>query len=281
MFLYVSREYTSPHKPSLFVLILNFGILFIISVFMLLCICIFTLILYLGELLERLSIKKWPETERPREKLFMLGPDKLSDCELLAILLQTGFKHGNNSISAIDLAKEILIEFKELKGLINALPSELLNQKGIGQAKASKLVASFELGRRAAALKNGNRTSFRCSEDVASYYIPILRDLKKEQFRVLLLDTKNKIIKDELISQGSLTTSPIHPREVINPAIRGSAASVIFLHNHPSGDPEPSMDDIEVTKRLCNSFNIVGISVLDHIIVGYDGYFSFKQKQMI
>ncbi|MCJ7665484.1 MAG: hypothetical protein MUO59_01955, partial [Actinobacteria bacterium] len=100
-------------------------------------------------------------------------------------------------------------------------------------------------------------------------------------FRVLLLDIKNKIIKEELISQGSLTSSVVHPREVLDPAIRGSAASVIFLHNHPSGDPEPSMDDIEITQRLCKSFDIVGINVLDHIIVGYAGYFSFKQKQMI
>lgn len=227
------------------------------------------------------AINKWPITERPREKLFMSGPDKLSNCELLAILLQTGFRYEGNSISAVDLANEILIEFQELKGLINVLPSELLNLRGIGKAKAAKLVAAFELGRRAAALKNGNCRSFKCSEEVASYYIPILKDLKKEQFRILLLDTKNKIIKDELISQGSLTTSPIHPREVINPAIRGSAASVIFLHNHPSGDPEPSMDDIEVTRRLCKSFDIVGINVLDHIIVGHEGYFSFKQKQMI
>jgi len=231
--------------------------------------------------MKKSAINKWPITERPREKLFMSGPDKLSDCELLAILLQTGFKYGGNSISALDLAKELLIEFNELKGLINTFPSELLDLKGIGKAKAAKLVAAFELGRRAAALKNGNCKSFRCSEEVASYYIPILKDLKKEQFRVLLLDTKNKIIKDELISQGSLTSSPVHPREVINPAIRGSAASVIFLHNHPSGDPEPSMDDIEVTRRLCNSFDIVGIQVLDHIIVGCEGYFSFKQKQMI
>jgi len=231
--------------------------------------------------MKKSSIKKWPEAERPREKLFMLGPDKLSDCELLAILLQTGFRNEGNSISAMDLAKEILIEFQELKGLINVLPSELLNLKGIGKAKAAKLVAAFELGRRAAALKNGNCRSFRCSEEVASYYVPILKDLKKEQFRVLLLDRKNKIMKDELISQGSLTSSLVHPREVINPAIRESAASVIFLHNHPSGDPAPSLDDIEVTRRLCKSFDIVGINVLDHIIVGCEGYFSFKQKHMI
>lgn len=239
------------------------------------------LINYFQDFMKKYAINKWPITERPREKLFMSGPDKLSDCELLAILLQTGHKYKGNSFSAVDLAKEILIEFKELKGITNLLPSELLDIKGIGKAKAAKLVAAFELGRRAAALKNGNCKSFRCSEEVASYYIPILKDLRKEQFRVLMLDTKNKIIKEELISQGSLNSSPVHPREVINPAIRSSAASVIFLHNHPSGDPKPSLDDIEVTRRLCKSFKIVGINVLDHIIVGCEGYFSFKQKQMI
>jgi len=142
--------------------------------------------------LERTSIKKWPETERPREKLFMTGPEKLSDCELLAILLQMGFEHNGNSVSAIDLAKEILIKFNDLKGLIKILPSELQCIRGIGKAKAAKLVAALELGRRAAAVKNGNCKSYRCSEEVASYYIPILKDLKKEQFRVLLLDRKNR-----------------------------------------------------------------------------------------
>ena len=231
--------------------------------------------------MKKSSIKKWPIAERPREKLFMSGPDKLSNCELLAILLQTGFKYKGSSFSAVDLAKEILIEFKDLKGLMSTLPAEFLSFNGIGNAKAAKLVAALELGKRAVSEKNGNCTSFRCSEEVASYYIPLLKDLKKEQFRVLLLDVKNKIIREELISQGSLNSSLIHPREVLNPAIRGSAASVIFLHNHPSGDPEPSLDDIEITRRLCKSFDIVGINVLDHIIVGYEGYFSFKQKQMI
>ncbi len=231
--------------------------------------------------MKKSAINKWPIAERPREKLFMLGPDKLSNCELLAILLQTGHKNNGNSFSAVDLAKEILIELNDLKGLMDALPSELLNFNGIGKAKASKLTAAFELGRRSSAEKNLRSNSFKCSEDVASYYMPLLKDLKKEQFRVILLNAKNRIIKEELISQGSLTSSIVHPREVINPAIRSSAASVIFLHNHPSGDPEPSLDDIEITRRLCKSFDIVGINVLDHIIVGQGGYFSFKQKQMI
>jgi DNA repair protein RadC len=231
--------------------------------------------------MKKSAINKWPLNERPREKLLNLGAEKLSNCELLAILLQTGQSSGESTFSAVDLAQEILIKYKDLKGLLNTIPSELMCLKGIGKAKASKLAAALELGKRSNAEKNGQNNSFKCSEDVASYYTPLLRDLKKEQFRVILLDIKNKIIREELISQGSLNSSIVHPREVINPAIRNSAASVIFIHNHPSGDPEPSIDDIEITKRLRKSFDIVGIKILDHIIIGYRSFYSFKQKQMI
>lgn len=181
----------------------------------------------------------------------------------------------------MDLARDIFLKHKSLNELFNVSATELTEIKGIGVAKASQIMAAIELGRRAVSEKNGNNVSFRCSEEVANYYIPLLKDLKKEQFRVLLLDIKNKVIKEVLISEGSLTTSIVHPREVIKPAIKDSAASVIFIHNHPSGDPEPSVDDIEITERLCKSFTILGINVLDHIIVAESGYFSFKQKQMI
>jgi len=231
--------------------------------------------------MKKYAINKWPPGERPREKLLEMGADKLSDCELLAVLLQTGLKTREDSFSAVDLAKEILIRGKDLKGLMNTLPAEFMDINGIGKAKAAKLAAAFELGKRTAALKNLDNNSFTCSEEVACYYIPILRDLKKEQFRLVLLDSKNRTIKEELISQGSLTSSIVHPREVINPAIRNSAASVIFIHNHPSGNPEPSLDDIEITRRLKKSFDIVGIKVLDHIIIGYQDYFSFRQKQLL
>ncbi len=231
--------------------------------------------------MKRSAINKWPLGERPREKLLSLGADRLSTCELLAILLQTGQGSRGSTFSAVDLAQEILIKYGDLKGLAGTIPSELMDFKGIGKAKASKLAAALELGKRSNAEANGQNSSFRCSEEVASYYTPLLRDLKKEQFRLILLDMKNRMIKEELISQGSLNSSIVHPREVINPAIRNSAASVIFIHNHPSGDPEPSLDDIQITQRLCKSFKIVGINVLDHIIIGYRDYFSFKQKQML
>ncbi|MEA2016494.1 MAG: DNA repair protein RadC [Actinomycetota bacterium] len=229
----------------------------------------------------RTSIKNWPELERPREKLVKKSAEYLSDCELLAIILRTGIGNSKKRISALDLAKKLLSRYGSLKSILDLSLSEFLSIKGIGKAKAAQVIAAFELGRRAISEKNGNNVSFRCSEEVANYYIPLLKDLKKEQFRVLLLDIKNKVIKEVLISMGSLTSSIVHPREVIKPAIKSSAASVIFLHNHPSGDPEPSIDDIEITGRLCKSFAILGINVLDHIIVAESGYFSFKQKQMI
>jgi DNA repair protein RadC len=230
---------------------------------------------------EYLPIKKWPEDERPREKLLKHGSETLTNCELLAIMLRTGTGNNRSSRSALDLAKALLSKFKSLRGLLNASDSELIGIKGIGKAKSAQVMAALELGRRAVSEKNGNNISFRCSEEVANYYIPLLKDLKREQFRVLLLDVKNRVIKEVLISQGSLTSSIVHPREVIKPAVKESAASVIFIHNHPSGDPEPSVDDMEITDRLCKSCKIMGIGVLDHIIVAEGGYFSFKQKKLI
>ncbi|MBU4482807.1 MAG: DNA repair protein RadC [Actinobacteria bacterium] len=226
-------------------------------------------------------MNKWPELERPREKLIKKGPEYLSDCELLAIILRTGVGNSKEKFSALDLAKKILTEYSSLKNLMDLSLPEFLKINGIGRAKTAQVMAALELGKRAISEKNGNNKSFRCSEEVANYYIPLLKDLKKEQFIVLLLDIKNKIIKEVLISMGSLTSSIVHPREVIKPIIKESAASVIFIHNHPSGDPEPSSDDIEITNRLCKSCSIMGISVLDHIIVAEGGYFSFKQKQLI
>jgi len=157
--------------------------------------------------LYRTSIKNWPEAERPREKLIKKGPEYLSDCELLAIILRTGMRSSKERISALDLAKKILIEYSSLKNILDLSLPEFLKINGIGRAKASQIIAALELGRRAVSEKNGNNLSFRCSEEVANYYIPLLKDLKKEQFRVLLLDVKNKVIKEVLISQGSLTSS--------------------------------------------------------------------------
>jgi len=153
------------------------------------------------------SIKNWPELERPREKLIKRGPEYLSDGELLAIILRTGIGNSKERISALDLAKKMLAEYSSLRNLMDLSLPEFLKISGIGIAKATQVIAALELGKRAISEKNGNNISFRCSEEVANYYISLLKDLKKEQFRVLLLDIKNKIIKEVLISQGSLTSS--------------------------------------------------------------------------
>ena len=231
--------------------------------------------------MDKLPIKNWPEEERPREKLVKLGKENLTSCELLAIIIGTGCMKDNQSYSALDLASSLVSKYKNLKSMLDLSITEISEIKGIGIVKAVQILAAIELGKRAVSEKNGNYTSFRCSEEVANYYIPLMKDLKKEQFRVIMLNIKNKIIKEILISQGSLTSSIVHPREVICPAIRESAASLIFIHNHPSGDPEPSIDDIEITRRLCKSCSIIGINVLDHLIIAENGYFSFKQKDML
>jgi DNA repair protein RadC len=231
--------------------------------------------------MDNIPIKEWPENERPREKLSKFGSEYLTNAELLAIVIRTGFRGGDVSHSAVDLAKNIILQYKTLNSLLDVSINELAMLEGIGEIKAIQILASLELGRRAISEKNGNNVSFRCSEEVANYYIPLMKDLKKEQFRIVLLNIKNKIMKEILISQGSLTSSIVHPREVLKNAIKESAASIIFIHNHPSGDPEPSIDDIEITNRLCKSCSIIGINVLDHIIVGEGGYFSFKQKDML
>ena len=155
----------------------------------------------------RTSIKNWPELERPREKLIKKGPEYLSDCELLAIILRTGIGNSREKFSALDLAKKVLAKYSSLRSLLNLSVPEFLEIGGIGMAKAAQVMVALELGRRAISEKSGNNISFRCSEEVANYYIPLLKDLKKEQFRVLLLDVKTRVTKEVLVSQGSLTSS--------------------------------------------------------------------------
>jgi DNA repair protein RadC len=219
------------------------------------------------------SIRKWPEGERPRERLLKHGADNLSDAHLLAIILRT----GGGGKSAIDLAIEMLNAFGGLKGMENASPGEIAVFKGIGSAKVAQLKASFELGRR---ILDGPRTKgpvFSSGHDVYLYYRR-LRDLKKEVFHCALLDAKNRMFRDCRISEGTLTNSLIHPREAFRDAIRESAAAVIFVHNHPSGDPSPSREDMSITERLVDAGEIVGIRVLDHVIVGEERYASMMEK---
>ena len=198
--------------------------------------------------------------QRPREKL--KAGNNLSDAELIALILSNGTKGEN----VIDLSNRLISTFGLSK--LNSLSvNELIKIKGIGLAKASKLVASFELSKRINCGKLSNK-KIRKPSDIASYYISKLKDLKKEHFIAVFLDSKNKIIKDEIISIGTLNSSVIHPREVFKEAIKNSANSIILIHNHPSGDIEPSPEDLQVNKTLMDVGDLVGIKVLDHLIIG-------------
>jgi DNA repair protein RadC len=224
------------------------------------------------QLMGHRSINKWPEEERPRERLLKYGADNLSEAQLLAIILRT----GGGGKSAIDLALDILNAFGDLSGIANASSGEFTSFKGIGGAKVAQIKASFEIGRRLCEEPRGKGPVFSAGRDVYLYY-QSLKNLKKEVFRCALLDAKNRMFRDCRVSEGTLTQSLIHPREAFRDAIKDSAASVIFVHNHPSGDPSPSREDIGITERLVHAGEIIGIKVLDHIIIGDGKYTSMME----
>ena len=222
------------------------------------------------------SVKHWPEDERPRERLIAHGPAALSEAQLLAIIIRNG-RLGRTSV---DLGRDLLDSFGSLAGIEKAAIKEICKVKGIGPAKAAEIKAAIELGRRYQKPSLAG-ASFCSSQDVAAYYRPRMKDLKQETFRCALLDTKNRIIREEVVSIGSLSTSIVHPRDTFKSAVRESAAAVIFTHNHPSGDVKPSQEDILLTKRLVQAGEVLGIQVLDHIIIGDNSHFSFKDHGMI
>lgn len=218
-------------------------------------------------------IKSWPEADRPRERLLSQGPEPLSDAELLALILRTG--NASNGTTAVDQARSLMTRFGDLRSLAAATTSELCEQSGIGPAKAAEIQALFELAKRFACSKIKSGTRLSSSQEVFEHFHERLRNRKKEVFISLLLDSKNRLMREIQVSEGSLNASIVHPREVFAPVIRESAAAVLFVHNHPSGDPEPSTEDIELTKRLREAGQIMGVRVLDHIIVGNGRYISF------
>ena len=220
-----------------------------------------------------LKIKDIPKIERPREKMEKYGPEKLSDAELLAILLRTGTKELN----VIDLAKSILRKFKNEK-ISETEIEELEKIHGLGKAKACEIMACFELGRRK--LK-GKQTSILLSAKDVWDRMADIRISKKEHFVVFYLDSRNQEIEREIISMGTLNESLVHPREVFESAIIHKTASIIIAHNHPSGDLEPSDADLEITKRLVNAGKILGIKVVDHVIVTKNNWRSFKEKNLL
>ncbi|HTZ17970.1 MAG TPA: DNA repair protein RadC [Dissulfurispiraceae bacterium] len=223
------------------------------------------------------KVNEWPEDERPRERLLKRGPEALSNAQLLAIILRT----GNGDKGVMDLAIEFIDHFKDLRSIDCASVADLASIKGVGTAKIAQIKAAFELGKRLMAESHDGSPLFSSSSAVHSFFAPRFKNLKKELFLCLLLDTKNRLIKEVRISEGTLTNSLIHPREAFREAVKESAASVIFVHNHPSGDPAPSRDDISVTERLKQAGELVGISVLDHIIVGDGSFVSLKEKGIL
>ncbi len=223
-------------------------------------------------------ITDWPLEERPREKLLALGADAISNAELIAILLG----QGTPKMNAVELAKLLLRSFGSLEALSNASLAELQQVKGIGQAKAVSLMAAFQLYRNLQKEKAEREIiSFRDPASVAKAYQPVFGHLMQESFYVILLNTKLERIKDFRITTGTLDASLVHPREVFNPAVKYKAKGIIVLHNHPSGQLTPSAADREITKRLVQSGKILDIPVYDHIIITYDGYFSFKENGLL
>ncbi len=224
-------------------------------------------------------IKDWPEDERPREKLLQRGAAALSPAELLALLLRTG--DATNRLSAVDLARQLLQRFGSLQELGRATTRELCSQPGIGPAKAAEIQALFELARIYTAQRLAPGARYTSSQEVFEHFHPRLRDHKKELFLALLLDSKNCLLREVQISEGSLNSSIVHPREVFTPVVRESAAAVLFVHNHPSGDPTPSRADRDITHRLRHAGELMGVRVLDHVIIGDGRYVSLADRGLL
>ncbi|MCL6598482.1 RadC family protein [Alicyclobacillus macrosporangiidus] len=214
----------------------------------------------------------WRGEDAPRERLLARGAQALRNDELLAVIFQSGTRQA----SVMELARRVLDRVDGVYGLLDTEVEELMAIPGIGRAKALQIAAAVELGRRIVRGPARSRLQIRSAEDAAEYVMDRLRHLKKEHFMVLHLDTKHCVIGEEVVSIGSLDASIVHPREIFKPAVKRSASAVLCVHNHPSGDPTPSPEDIAVTKRLCQAGALLGIDMLDHIVVGDGRYVSLR-----
>ena len=223
------------------------------------------------------KLNDYPEQLRPRERMALLGADKLTDVELLAILISTGNKETN----VLELASHVLQTHKGITGLQNLTLSELTQEKGIGKAKATTILAAVELGKRVHNSTVAYRPVINGADDAGILLQSRMRHLDREHFCVVLLSANHAVIGIETISIGTLTNAPVHPREVFKQAIRQSASGIILAHNHPSGNATPSKEDLYLTERLVEVGQIIGISVIDHIIVGEDSYYSFRENELL
>jgi len=230
---------------------------------------------------QKLRMKDLPLNERPYEKLEKFGEHMLSNAELLAIIIRT----GSRTETSVALAQRILAQDKGGEGLTflyDMSLEQLMSIKGIGRVKAIQIKALMEFSKRIASTYSfNNRITIKSPHDISRLFMEELRHLQKEVFKVVLLNTKNHIIKCLDISVGSLNSSIVHPREVFSEAVKAGCAAILLLHNHPSGDPDPSTEDIQTTRRLIEAGDILGIKVLDHIIIGDGKYISLKEKGII
>lgn len=228
-------------------------------------------------LIDMHKISSWPKTERPREKLLEKGAENLSNAELLAIFLRTGARGKN----AIEVARSLLAKFGNLRKLLNASYENLKGIKGLGLAKITQLKAILELSSRYLEEETKQKKWLDSPESVYRFLFHSMRDLDQEVFKVIFLNTQNEIIKTEDISRGSLTQNSVYPREVISLALKYKASGLIFVHNHPSGNPKPSRKDKKMTAEFLIICRLMKIRLLDHIIIGNNRYYSFADKGMI
>ncbi len=223
------------------------------------------------------KIKDWPAQERPREKMMQQGALALSDAELLAIIINA----GRGQVTAVDIARTLLKEHRTLKRIAELTIADLESVHGIGPAHAVGIAAVFELARRINVAKIDTVPAFTSPEDVMNRYKPMLRDMKQEVFMVVSLNSSNRLLSEREITKGILNSSLTHPREVFRTAIVENAASVILIHNHPSGNCEPSEEDVRITRQIVEAGHIIGIPVHDHVIITPDKCTSFAERGLL
>ena len=223
-----------------------------------------------------ITVKEMPEDERPRERLARVGPQALSSAELLAIILRTGVKGEN----VVTMASRLLAQYGGLAGLSRADLAQLGQEHGLGPAKASQLLAALELGRRLMAESPEERFQIRAPQDAANLLIPLIGHQEQEHFVVLYLDTRNRVMDREVLYKGSLNSSLVRIAEVFRGAIRRNCAAIIVAHNHPSGEPNPSPEDVALTRQLVEAGKLMEVEVLDHVIIGQSRFVSLRERGM-